>query len=76
MTPTSSQPESTVDTLGHRVRKRRRELGLRQEELSELAGVSTRFVHSLEHDKASVRLDKVLDVFDVLGLEIDIRVRG
>ncbi len=75
MDETAGQSESPSDMLGGRVRGRRRELGLRQQELADLAGVSIRFVHSLEHGKASVRLDKVLDVLDVLGLELEIRVR-
>lgn len=69
------QTVQPTSTLGLSVRSRRRELGLRQDELADLAGVSTRFLHSLEHDKASVRLDKVLDVLDVLGLHLDIRVK-
>ena len=56
--------------LAGRVRDRRRALGLRQTELAELAGTSVRFVHTLENAKGSVRLDKVLDVLDVLGLEL------
>lgn len=55
---------------------RRRALGLGQEELAELAGVSVRFIRALEHGKPSVRLDKVLDLLDVLGLELDVRVRS
>lgn len=54
--------------LGAAVRERRKRLALRQEELAELAACSTRFVHTLEAGKASVRLDKVLDVLRVLGL--------
>ncbi len=72
MDGTTGQAEPPSDTLGGRVRGRRRELELRQQELANLAGVSIRFVHSLEHDKASTWLDKVLDV---LGLELKIRVR-
>jgi y4mF family transcriptional regulator len=56
--------------LAGRVRARRRALGLSQTELGELAGTSLRFVHTLENGKGSVRLDKVLDVLDVLGLEL------
>lgn len=56
--------------LGRAVRERRDELGLLQVELAELAGCSTRFVHTIEHGKASLRLDKVLDVFHVLGLDL------
>lgn len=49
---------------------RRRELGLRQVDVAELAGVSERFVRLLESGKESVRLDKVEPVLDVLGLRL------
>ena len=63
--------------LAEAVRARRRELGLRQDEVADLAGVSTRFVHSLEAGKPSVQLDRVTAVLDVLGLELTIsRPRG
>jgi HTH-type transcriptional regulator / antitoxin HipB len=54
--------------LAASVRQRRRELGLRQEELADLAGTSQRFVHVLETGKPTVQLDKVLAVLGVLGL--------
>lgn len=57
-----------VQPLGDAVRRRRRELGLRQAELADLAGCSQRFVHTVEHGKPSLQLDKVLDLLDVLGL--------
>lgn len=49
---------------------RRRELGLRQVDVAELAGVSERFVRLLESGKDSVRLDKVTPVLEVLGLRL------
>lgn len=49
---------------------RRRELGLRQVDVAELAGVSERFVRLLESGKESVRLDKVMPVLEVLGLRL------
>ncbi|MDX1396378.1 MAG: type II toxin-antitoxin system Y4mF family antitoxin [Gemmatimonadota bacterium] len=65
----SDYPDTTrVARLGEEVRRRRRELGLRQAELAELAGCSQRFVHTIEGGKTSLRLDKVLDVLEVLGL--------
>lgn len=57
-----------MERLAQEVRRRRRDLGLRQAELAELAGCSQRFVHTVEHGKTSVRLDKLLDVLEVLGL--------
>lgn len=52
------------------IRSRRQELGLRQDELAALAGVSIRFVHTLEQGKPTVRLDKVLAVLGQLGLDL------
>jgi HTH-type transcriptional regulator / antitoxin HipB len=56
-------------TLAAAVRRRRAELGLHQDELAALAGVSTRFVHMLEHGKPTVQLDKVLAVLGQLGVD-------
>lgn len=56
-------------------RERRRRLGLSQQDLADLAGVSARFVHTLEHGKPSVRLDKVLAVLEVLGLDLEVVAR-
>lgn len=66
----------TPTPLADALHGRRRELGLRQAEVAELAGVSERFVRELEHGKATARLDKVEAVLDVLGLALTVRVRG
>lgn len=57
-------------TWAQEIRRRRLELGLHQDELAALAGVSTRFVHTLEQGKPSLRLDKVLAVLSQLGLDL------
>jgi HTH-type transcriptional regulator/antitoxin HipB len=61
--------------IGRLVAKRRRQLSLTQEELGELAGCSTRFVHTVENGKPSIRLNKLLEVLDVLGLAMNIGER-
>lgn len=58
--------------LAETVRRRRNELGLRQAELAELAGCSQRFVHTVEQGKPTLRLDKLLDVLEVLGLGLTV----
>lgn len=62
--------------LGESVRARRIELGLRQAELADLAGVSERYVRAVEHDKPAIQLDRLRAVLDVLGLELRLHVRG
>lgn len=64
--------EGRVAALAEAVRRRRDELGLRQAEVADLAGCSQRFLHTLEHGKATLRLDKVLDVLAVLGLDLSV----
>jgi y4mF family transcriptional regulator len=58
--------------LARAVRRRRDDLGLRQVELAELAGCSTRFVHTVEAGKPTVRLDKLLALLRVLGLRLQL----
>ena len=78
--------DRAYEDLAEIVRSRRRTLGLRQTELAELARCSTRFVHTIEAGKATLRLDKLIDVLAVLGLglrvgpgrglEVDERLRS
>lgn len=62
-------------TLAAVIIARRQELGLRQVELADLAGVSPRFVHSVETGRAEVGLDRLLAVLETLGLHLEV-VRG
>lgn len=64
-----------ADELGRSIAARRKSLGLTQEELAALAGVSTRFLSSLEGGKPTARLSTVLAVLDALGLEVTIAPR-
>lgn len=63
-------PDADHNALADAVRLRRRDLGLRQDELADLAGVSERFVYALEKGKRSVQLDKVVAVLSALGLHL------
>lgn len=65
----------TAIDIGNTIALRRRALGVTQEELALLAGVSVRFLSSLEGGKATVRLDTLLAVLDALGLELSTSVR-
>jgi y4mF family transcriptional regulator len=56
--------------LATAVVERRKLLGLRQEDLADLADVSLRFVQLVEAGKPSVRLDKVEAVLHALGLRL------
>ena len=56
--------------LARAIRARRKALRLTQIDLSRLAGCGPDFVYDLEVGKTTLRLDKLLDVMMVLGLEL------
>ena len=58
------------DDWGGRVRLRRKELGLTQTELAELAGVDVRTVHAVEVGKSTLRLDALMAVVEAVGLRL------
>jgi HTH-type transcriptional regulator / antitoxin HipB len=57
-----------TEAVGEVLRKRRVGMGLHQVDLAELAGCSTRFVHTIEAGKGTLRFDKLAAVLRVLGL--------
>lgn len=65
----------TVQELGEVVRTVRKQQGLDQLLLADLAGVSDRFIRDLEHGKPTVRLREVLQVLDALGLTLQVQQR-
>lgn len=64
---------STTKTLAQAIRKRRKALGLTQEDLARLAECGSVLVNQIEAGKATARLDKLLNIMTVLGLEFVIR---
>ena len=66
---------TTTSTIGESVRRARKELGLRQDELAAAAGVGVRFLVELEKGKPTVQLGKVLSVLAAVGLEVQVIAR-
>jgi HTH-type transcriptional regulator / antitoxin HipB len=65
-----------TDRFANAIRLRRHRLGLRQDELADLSGVSERFIYALENGKRTVQLDKVLAVLSALGLHLELHRGG
>lgn len=59
-----------MNKLSQFVKKRRKTLGLTQEDLAFKAGVGLRFVRDLEQEKQSLQLDKVNQVLSLFGHEL------
>jgi y4mF family transcriptional regulator len=67
----SAPPEWPL-RLAAAIQDRRNRLGLSQHRVALLAGVGDRLVHELEHGKSSARLENVVAVLTVLGLQLTV----
>lgn len=68
-------PSDQTTPIAAALKARRKQLGLTQRDLAELAGVSLRFIHDLENGKPTVQLEKVMTVATTLGYELTLQTR-
>ncbi len=68
-------PAAFSGAMAEVVRQRRKQLGLTQAEVAELAGLAVRTVHAVEAGKSTLRLDALLAVVDVVGLQLQLTRR-
>lgn len=66
----------TVNSIRLAVRGKRGELGLSQEHVAQLAGVSRKWLSEFEQGKVNVDLGLVLRVLEVLDLEFSIESKA
>lgn len=67
---------ANASQLAEIVRRERRRQKVSQIRLSQLADVGVRFVRDLEDGKETVQLDKVLAVFETLGIAVELSSMG
>jgi y4mF family transcriptional regulator len=58
------------------IKQKRKELEMTQEELASKAGVGLRFIRELEQGKKTLRMDKVNQVLNLLGYELEAIKQG
>ena len=63
-------------SFGASIRARRKELGYTQAYISEFTGLSISFLSDLENGKKTIELEKAMMVAMLLGLDLEMRVRG
>ena len=64
-----------VDSFGRLIKDRRKELGITQPHLAELAQVSTNTLYLLERGKANPSIEILAKIAEVLGLELKLEVK-
>jgi transcriptional regulator with XRE-family HTH domain len=61
-----------ITRIAERFAARRVELGLTQQLLADLAGVSRYSVQALEYGTGSVKLASIIEIADVLGVRLEV----
>ncbi len=57
-----------MNTIAEFIKKKRKEIGLTQEEFAMRSGLGLRFVRDLEQGKETVRMDKVIQALAMFGM--------
>jgi HTH-type transcriptional regulator/antitoxin HipB len=65
--------DEQVRILGQCIKNKRKIFGLNQSQLAELSGTSLNFISQLERGKTTLRLNLLLAVLKVLGLELHLQ---
>lgn len=61
--------------LAETMKSRRKTLGISQQDLAEMSGVSLATIKDIERGKGNPSLDTVQKILDILGMEIKYEVR-
>ncbi|MEI6048237.1 MAG: helix-turn-helix transcriptional regulator [Bacteroidota bacterium] len=64
-----------VNSLGEIIKDRRKELGITQPHLAELAKISTNTLYKLERGQSNPSLNVLCKLAEVLGLELKLEVK-
>jgi y4mF family transcriptional regulator len=67
---------TNAEDIGRFVREKRKQDGLTLEQAAAICSVSYAFFSALENGKETVRLDKVFQVLQTLGIELHATERG
>lgn len=66
---------ANAEDIGRIIKQKRKDDGLTLEEAASVCGVSYPFLSALENGKETVRMDKLLQVLNGLGIDLSATVR-
>ncbi len=64
------------EEIGILMQERRLKLGLKQEDISEMAGISTKTIQNIENGKANPSLKTLQKLSAILGLELIMQIKN
>lgn len=67
--------ELTTTKIGKTIKKRRKELSLELKDLQDYSGINYASISDIENGKANPTIKTLEKLLDVLGMELDIKVK-
>lgn len=74
--PKGAKTPLTISRIGEIVNRKRKELGLTQEELAAICGCGKRIIGEIERGKQTFQFDKLVEILDKLNLQIGVYENG
>ena len=62
--------------FGEFVKAQRKKLGYTQKQICEVGGISASYISDLENGKATIELGKAILLANLLGIDVELNVRG
>jgi transcriptional regulator with XRE-family HTH domain len=67
--------EQIKKDIGNLIKKRREELNMKQETILDYLDISPASLSNIEQGKANFTIEKFLDILNILGLELELKVK-
>lgn len=67
--------EQIKKDIGTLIKKRRQELDMKQETILDYLDISPTSLSNIEQGKANFTIEKLLDILNILGLELELKVK-
>ncbi|GHV22801.1 hypothetical protein FACS1894174_07910 [Bacteroidia bacterium] len=64
-----------LSDISKKMKERRFLLGITQQDLADISGVGLRTIKEIETGKGNPSANTLLKIFDVLGLELDVKIK-
>ncbi len=64
-----------ISSIGKQIKERRTTLGITQQDLSELAGISPNTLYKIERGQANPSLRVLIKIAEVLGMELKMEIK-
>lgn len=71
-----NNPDKLLEDIGKRIRNKRKEMGLTQEQFAEKADISVSMLSTAERGVKAIRPENIIKISEALGMSCDYLLKG